>query len=118
LAQQLGDLDRIEGRPLADLVATEPELQGILIAEVLADAADGDRIAAGDIRGHREAVGLEILDQLDAGGSRQQLPLKAMFTASEWALSTGTRTQVAVSRRSGQPMILRVSLTIFSSSSQ
>ena len=41
-----------------------------------------------------------------------------MFTASEWARSTGTRTQVAVKRRSGRPMILRVSFTIFISSSQ
>ena len=42
----------------------------------------------------------------------------SMFTASEWARSTGTRTQVAERRRSGNPMILRVSLSILSSSSQ
>jgi len=42
----------------------------------------------------------------------------SMFTASEWARSTGTRTQVAESRSSGTPMILRVSFSILSSSSQ
>ena len=42
----------------------------------------------------------------------------SMLRASEWARSTGTRTQVAVTRSSGIPMILRVSWSIFSSSSQ
>ena len=42
----------------------------------------------------------------------------SMLMASEWARSTGTRTQVADTRRSGSPMILRVSLSIFNSSSQ
>ena len=35
---------------------------------------------------------------------------------SLWQFATGTRTQVAVTGRSGSPMILRVSYTIFSSS--
>ena len=44
------------------------------IAEVLANPADGDRIASRHIRGHRKAVGGKILDQLHSWGHRQQLP--------------------------------------------
>ena len=41
-----------------------------------------------------------------------------MFSASEWARSTGTRTQVAVMRRLSSWKIFRVSFSIFTSSSQ
>ena len=41
----------------------------------------------------------------------------SMFSAMQWARNTGTRTQVAVTRRSGTPKILRVScITLVSSS--
>ena len=43
-------------------------------------------------------------------------PANSRFTASEWPVTTGTRTQVAVTAMESSPMIFLVSSIIFCSS--
>ena len=83
------------------------------------------RVGAHDVRRGRELAALRVIGEHDAGGLAQH-PLrrragstsrpKTACTATECVVTTGTRTQVADTRRSGSPRIFRDSLRIFSSS--
>ena len=48
--EQLGDLDRVERRALAEIVADDPQRQAVVDRRILADAADVGRIFADRIR--------------------------------------------------------------------
>src|SRR3546814_12895172 len=48
---QFGDLDRVQRRTLADVVRDYPQVEPALVRQVLADAADEDRVVA---RGGRD----------------------------------------------------------------
>ena len=45
-AEQLGDLDRVERRALAQIVADDPQAEAVLDRRILADAADEGRVFA------------------------------------------------------------------------
>src|SRR5687767_808952 len=68
--EHLGDLDRVEGRALAQLIAADEQVEAepLGLRQVAADAAHVDRIAARGDRRHREAVAVALVDDLDAGG--------------------------------------------------
>src|SRR5437763_529495 len=72
--------------------------------------------------GNSEAAGLSATTTPGAIRSTRQASLrltgcaKVACTATEWVVTTGTRTQVAATFSPGRPRILRDSLRIFSSS--
>src|SRR6476619_3497883 len=49
---EFGDLHRVERRALPDVVRDDPEVQAIRVGQVVADAADEDRVVARGVR-HR-----------------------------------------------------------------
>ena len=63
MLQNLGYLDRIEGSPLADLVAREPERATMVVGQVLADASHEDVILARRLQGHGIDIVLGIIDE-------------------------------------------------------
>ena len=90
--------------PLRRLSRDDPEVEGALVARVAADAPDEDVVAARRLDRHRVARRRGIVDDGDTGRRLKQLagplrgerPLVSTLTASEWPVTTGTRTQVAV----------------------
>ena len=117
----LGDLDRVEGGALAEVVAGEEEREAAAVGDggVVAEAADVGDVAAGDLERGRHVV------QLDAVGAGEDLAACAGESGRsnralidiEWPANTGTRTQRTDTSRSGRPRILRLSLRSFWSSS-
>ena len=69
--QLLGDLHRIPGRPLQELVTGHEQHQPVGVGEVAADAADMDIEVAAGLDRHREVIGRRVVDQLDARRQRQ-----------------------------------------------
>src|SRR5688500_6735317 len=70
LDQQLGDLDRVGGGSLAQVVADDPEVEAAVGARVAADPPDEHLVAAGRVGRHRiEAVGGVVDDQHAGAGS-------------------------------------------------
>src|SRR5215472_9513933 len=75
--EQLGYLDAVQGRALAKLIAADPQVQGVRITDVFADAPDEAIILAlGDDR-HRVAVVCRVVDHPQPGESTQQLACPA-----------------------------------------
>ena len=110
LDEQLGDLDGVGRGALAQVVGDDPEVERALVAGVAADAADEDVVAAGGVDRHRVAAARRVVDDGHAGRRGEQLAraLRARarsrvstLTASEWPVTTGTRTQVALTRIDG-----------------
>src|SRR5688500_9001548 len=67
LDQQLGDLNRVGGSALAQVVADDPEVEAAVGARIAADPPDQHLVAAGGIGRHRiEAVGW-VVDDHHAG---------------------------------------------------
>ena len=66
-SKNLGDLHRVEGGTLADLVTDDPEIQGVVENNVFADAADEAIVLAGGVQGHGENLVSRIIDHLNAG---------------------------------------------------
>ena len=118
--QQLGDLDRVQRRALAQVVADDEERQPVL----------GRRVARGSgRRARRRRPPRRRASGTARAGSRarrrgSRSPARresgscvSSQTASAWPTSTGTRTQVALTGSAGSSRILRVSSRSFSSSS-
>jgi hypothetical protein len=119
--EELGDLHGVEGGALAQVVVADEQREPAPVGHpgVLAQPADEARVLTGRL----ERVG--HVAQGHAGRGGQQLVACATdsgranstFSDSEWPVSTGTRTQVPDTSRSGMPRILRLSLRSFCSSS-
>ena len=113
----------LSAAPLRRLSETHPQHQAVLDRRVLADAADVGRVLARRLVRRDVAAGLALVDDDAARRIAQDLARlvggdrfsNSMFTASEWPMNTGTRTQVAVSLILGSRIFL-VSTTIFHSS--
>ena len=81
----------------------------------LADGVDRQRVErGGGVVEHRHAGRGASSSRARSGESASRV---CTLTASEWPLTTGTRTQVALTRIEGSPRILRVSLISLRSSS-
>src|SRR3954468_22292596 len=70
-AQQLRDLDGVEGRAFPQIVGDAPEVEAVLDGRILADAADvggifADRLDRGDV-----AAVLALVDEHHPGGLAQ-----------------------------------------------
>ena len=107
LDEQLGDLDGVGRGALAQVVGDDPEVERALVAGVAADAADEDVVVARGVDRHRVA-------RRRRGRRRRSRPAPrraargpapgesgsrvSTLTASEWPVTTGTRTQVALTR--------------------
>src|SRR3954468_18106772 len=73
LAEQLGELHRVGGGALSEVVAHDPQVQAALVRGVAADAAHQHLVAAGGVDGLRiDAVG-GVVEHDDAREAAQQL---------------------------------------------
>src|SRR5207302_733325 len=74
-SQSLRDLYRVESRALQQLITRHEQADGASarIAQVLADAADENRVLTGGVLRHREVVALRVVHQLHARSALQQL---------------------------------------------
>ncbi len=113
--ERLGDLDRVGRGALPDIVRDDPEREATVVRDrwVLADPADEDLVATGGIGRQRVAMAGWIVDDHEAGDRGEQ---RTGTIRSEWLTKTGTRTAVHEMRNSGNPRILRFSVTTFHSS--
>ena len=89
------------------------------VAEVLPDAADQDVVLAGGVDRHREVVLRAVVDDLARPARSDRIARTSASViglshskvmASQWARSTGTRTQVTPTAIRSSSKILRVSL--------
>ena len=71
--QSLGDLDRVQGRALAQVVGHAPEGEAVLDRDVLADAGDVGGILAGRFVGRDVAARLVLIDHHDARSRAQDV---------------------------------------------
>ena len=71
--EQLGDLHRVGGRALAQVVGADEQLEPVRLAEVLADAPDVRRVVADREHRHRVDVGRRVVEHLDPGRLLEQL---------------------------------------------
>lgn len=118
-----GNLYRIQCRPLAYLIATEPIRETLIGSKVFADAPHENVVFAGRVERHRinKAGGVVFERDTRCGGES----LAHLFNsecarclypnASEWERSDDTRTHVE-EHFTSECMIFRVSLYIFISS--
>lgn len=114
--EPFGDLHRVQGGTLADLIADAPEREAVGRGEVASDAAHVHRVPTGREQRHRIDLVARSVLQHDARGRREGVAClfgeigRSVSTQmlSEWARITGTRTQVAETAMS-ECMILRVS---------
>ncbi len=120
LQDELGDLDRVQRRALAEVVAREEEREAVLDRRVAADAADEHLVvpappcpASGSRRRAPTARRRAARAPAPAGGR----PRVSIQIASAWPTITGTRTHVAWIGRSGSSRIFCVSARSFDSSS-
>ena len=67
-AEQLGDLDGVEGGAFEELVADHPEGETVVHRTIGAEAADGTVVAASDIEGERILFVGRIIDHVETGG--------------------------------------------------
>ena len=118
---ELGDLDRVQRRALAQVVADEEEREPVLDGRIAADPADEHVVSSGGLLRRRER---RSSAQRPARRAARPRPPPATArssvstqTASAWPTITGTRTQVALTGRSGSSRIFRVSSRSFASSS-
>jgi len=110
LEEALGELYRVCGGALAQVVGHDPHVECLLVAGVPADATHEHVVAAGGVDRHRIQAGGRVVKDGDAGRGPQQLPgpLRCQrvrvctLTASECPFTTGTRTQVALIRIDGR----------------
>ena len=71
--QQLGQLDGVGGRALAQVVAHDPEVQAALVRGVAADAPDQHVVAAGGVERRRVEAVRRVVDDRQPGRAGQQL---------------------------------------------
>jgi len=116
--QCFGDLHRIEGSALSQIVAHDKERERAGDARRPADAADGGHVASvtpsGVGRSSSRTPGAAASSSLACSGARSRSNSARM--AAEWPVKTGTRTQVVVTTSSDRPRILRLSFLYFCSS--
>ena len=63
-SQVFGDLHGIEGGAFEELVADDPESEAVLQSAILAEAADGAIVLAGEVERHRVALEFRLIDDL------------------------------------------------------
>src|SRR5687768_3221241 len=66
-AEQLGDLDRVQGRALPEIVGNAPEVKAVLHRRILADPADVGGIFADRLDRRDVAAVLALVDEHDSG---------------------------------------------------
>src|SRR5262252_185830 len=71
--QALGDLDRVQRRPLTQVVRNNPHHQPVFDRRILADAADIGRVLAGAFVGRDVAARLALVDHEAAWRAAQDL---------------------------------------------
>ena len=122
---QLGDLRGVQRGALAQVVAAHEEVERVREVERLPEPAHVGRVGADHVGRASADPGRRVVQHHHrrlrrraprAPRRRSTGPAKRACTASEWVVTTGTRTQVADTLRSGMPRILRDSLRTFSSS--
>ena len=76
LQQFFGDLNRVERRAFAELVARDPDIYAAVFRnrEILPDSADKDVVFAGRVDWHRETVMLAVIHKRNARRILQQIP--------------------------------------------
>src|SRR5881397_2047704 len=71
--QALGDLDRIEGGALAQVIGNDPHREPVFHSRILANAADIGRVLAGAFIGRDVAARLALVDDEAARRTAQDL---------------------------------------------
>src|SRR5581483_6678423 len=71
--QQLGDLDAVERRALAQLISRDPEVERIWIRDVFADTADEAVVLSLGKYRHRILIVRRIVNHAKAGKARERL---------------------------------------------
>src|SRR3989304_5361682 len=74
LDEQLPDLDGVQRRPLAELVAAHPEVERVLRAVVFPDAADVAVVLPRAEQRHRIDIARRVVHHLASGELRDELP--------------------------------------------
>ena len=98
LDEELGDLDGVRGRALAQVVADDPEVQAALVRGVAADPADEHLVAARRVGRERvDALGRVVEDD-DARCRGEQLAARAPATSGS-RVCTLTDSECAVEDR-------------------
>ena len=98
--QNLGDLNGVKRRALAQIVGDHPEIQAVRNGIVFADSSHKGRVLARGI----------------LASAADRFTTVSTLIDSELPQNTGTRTVVAVTGNEGSPRTFRVSLIIFHSS--
>ena len=126
VVQHLGDLDRVGGRALEQVVGDHPQAEAALVRRVAADPADEDLVAAGGAERRRVRVrrpGRRPASGRAAARAARARPRPTAARASgasrtpSGELRTGTRAHVTLMAIDSSPRILRVSNIILRSSS-
>ena len=111
LVQQLGELHGVRGGALAQVVGDDPHVQRALVAGVAADAPDEHLVAGrwrrspsgrAPRRGRRARARPGAAASSSRARSGESASRVCTLTASEWPLTTGTRTHVALIRIEGR----------------
>ena len=126
LVQDFGDLDRVGGGALEQVVADDPHLQAARVRGVAPQAADEDLVAAGARRapsgsraspGRRPASGRAGRPAARAPASTLRSSRVSRSPTPSASCAPGTRAQVTAILMLSSPRILRVSNIILRSSS-
>jgi hypothetical protein len=123
-SEQLGDLHRVRGGALAEVVADAPERQAVGAGEVFADAADEHVVLPSPWSGIGYCFRRQIVDERDPRRRREQLPglldrdlpLGLHQDALAVAVGDGHADAGRADLDRSSPKILCVSQTIFISS--
>ena len=118
---QLGDLDGVERRALAQVVAADEQRQPAAVRHTGSVRIRPTKVGSGPAA--CSGVGTSVSTTPGAAASSSVAAAtdsgraNSALSDSECPVKTGTRTQVPETRRSGMPRILRLSLRSFCSSS-
>jgi hypothetical protein len=119
LEQQLGDLDCVQRRALAEVVADDEQDEAVLSRRIAAHASHEDLVDADGVSRvgtfSKRTPGASVSSR--TASSATSSSCVSTHTVSVWPTSTGTRTHVALIGSSGRSRILRVSSRSLDSSS-